>query len=240
MCHLAGTQQLRKQSGYTSHVDFSDGQLPVFILWSAWILYGFVAFVAVRFSPWARLRDNEVLHVFLGACVALMVLWIIRVNVRSDLHLHLLGVTTFTLMFGWPLAVVAVSLVAFGVSFSGVGGIETFALNVLLTGVIPIVLTTVLLSVTQRRLPHNFFIYVYLNAFLAAGLSILSAMLAGAIILVAGDARSFGWLADQYLPYLPMMFFSEAVLNGMVMTMLVALRPAWVYSFDDKLYIHGK
>jgi uncharacterized membrane protein len=106
--------------------------------------------------------------------------------------------------------------------------------------VIPIVLTTVLLFVTQRRLPHNFFIYVYLNAFLAAGLSILSAMLAGAIILVAGEARSFGWLADQYLPYLPMMFFSEAVLNGMVMTMLVVLRPAWVCSFDDELYIHGK
>jgi uncharacterized membrane protein len=233
-------QQLPNQSGYTSHVDFSDGQLPVFILWSAWILYGFVAFVAVRFSPWIRLRDNEVLHVFLGACVALMVLWIIRVNVRSDLHLHLLGVTTFTLMFGWPLAVVAVSLVALGVSFSGVGGIETFALNVLLIGVIPIVLTTVLLSVTQRRLPHNFFVYVYLNAFLAAGLSILCAVLAGAFILVAGEVRSFGWLADQYLPYLPMMFFSEAVLNGMVMTMLVALRPAWVYSFDDKLYIHGK
>lgn len=221
-------------------MDFNGGQLPVFILWAAWVLYGCVALVAVRFSPWGRLRDSEALHVFLGACVALMVLWIIRVDVMSDFHLHLLGVTTVTLMFGWPLAVVAVSLVSLGVLLNGAGGVETFALNVLLTGGIPIVLTSVLLSVTRRRLPHNFFVYVYVNAFLAAGLSILCAVLAGALIIVAGEARSFGWFAYQYLPYLPMMFFSEAVLNGMVMTMLVALRPGWVYSFDDKLYINGK
>jgi uncharacterized membrane protein len=221
-------------------MDFSDGQLSVFILWPAWILYGLAAVVAIRFSPWGRLRDKGVLDVFLGACVALMVLWSIRVDVTSAVHLHLLGVTTFTLMFGWPLAVVAVSLVSLGVSLNGAGGIETFALNVLLTGVIPIALTTVLLAVTQRRLPHNFFVYVYVNAFLAAGLSILCVVLAGALILVAGEAHSFGWLAYQYLPYLPMMFFSEAVLNGMVTTMLVALRPEWVCSFDDKLYINGK
>jgi uncharacterized membrane protein len=221
-------------------MDFADGQLPLVILWPAWIVYVCLTFVAVRRSPWVRLQDGETLHVFLGGCVALMVLWVIRVDVMSDLHLHLLGVTTFTLMFGWPLAMVAVSFVSLGVAFNGVGGLETFALNVLLTGGIPILLTTVLLSVARRGLPQNFFVYIYLNAFLAAGLGALCALLAGAFILVAGEAHSFGWLTYHYLPFLPLMFFSEAVLNGMVMTMLVALRPGWVCSFDDKLYINGK
>jgi uncharacterized membrane protein len=36
------------------------------------------------------------------------------------------------------------------------------------------------------------------------------------------------------------MFLSEALINGMVMTMLVALRPEWVSSFSDDLYLKDK
>jgi uncharacterized membrane protein len=36
------------------------------------------------------------------------------------------------------------------------------------------------------------------------------------------------------------MFFPEGMLNGWIMTVLVAFRPDWVSSFDDRLYIHGK
>jgi uncharacterized membrane protein len=97
-----------------------------------------------------------------------------------------------------------------------------------------------LLRLARRRLPYNFFIYVYINGFLAAGLSILAASLLGALIMFSVDAASGEWLGYQFLPYLPLIFFAEAIINGMIMTAMVALRPGWVASFDDNLYLKNK
>ena len=44
----------------------------------------------------------------------------------------------------------------------------------------------------------------------------------------------------EYVPLFPLMFFPEAVLNGMLMSILVAMRPQWVSSFDDRHYLDGK
>jgi uncharacterized membrane protein len=34
--------------------------------------------------------------------------------------------------------------------------------------------------------------------------------------------------------------FGEAFLNGMTMTLLVAYRPTWVSTFQDRWYLDGK
>ncbi len=36
------------------------------------------------------------------------------------------------------------------------------------------------------------------------------------------------------------MFFPEAMLNGWIITILVILKPAWVFTFSDEDYLHGK
>ena len=59
-------------------------------------------------SPWRALAHDSAQHVFFGACVAMLMLWTMQVDFGSGLTLHLLGITTVTLMFGWPLALVAV------------------------------------------------------------------------------------------------------------------------------------
>ena len=110
----------------------------------------------------------------------------------------------------------------------------------MVTGAIPILVTLLLLRFAQRKLPYNFFVYIYVNGFLAAGLSIVAANLAGALLMMMADSRSSEWLSYQYYPYFPLIFFSEALLNGMIMTALVALRPGWVASFDDNLYLKNK
>lgn len=190
--------------------------------------------------PWRRLQDNTFTHVYLGACVAVLVLWSVHASVPPTLHFHLLGVTTLTLMFGWPYAALAVTLVLFGVTLNGQGSWSAFGVNLVCMGAVPVTFSWLLHTWAQRRLPHNFFIYVYINAFLAAGLSMLATCLGAAGLLWLTDVHTLGWLGYQYLPYLPLMFFSEAVLNGMVMTLLISLRPVWVCSFDDNLYINGK
>ena len=196
--------------------------------------------LSVRYLQYKRLYDNRFTQVYFGACVGVLVLWSIHAGVSPTLHFHLLGVTVLTLMFGWQYASLGVVLVLMGTTLNGQGGWAAFGMNLLCMGLIPISLTWGLLRWTQRRLPHNFFIYVYINAFLASGLSMLATGAAAAGLLWITGIHTPEWLGYQYLPYFPLMAFSEAVMNGMIMTLLVALRPDWVCSFDDDLYIKGK
>lgn len=221
-------------------MDFPANVFPGALFWAADIMMAMVFLAALWRAPLRRLWINEFTHVYFGACVVLLLLWNTRAGVLPALNFHLLGVTAMTLMFGWAYAVFGVLVVTMGSIISQDGHWVSLGLNALVMGCVPILVTEALLRVAQRRLPHNFFVYVYINGFLAAGLSILAACLVGAALMWLVDAGSSKWLTYQYLPYLPLVFFSEAIVNGMIMTAMVALRPGWVASFDDNLYINNK
>jgi uncharacterized membrane protein len=221
-------------------LDFPVNVFPETLFWTANAVMALVFLAALWRAPLKRLWNNEFTHVYFGACVVLLLLWNTRVGVLPALNFHLLGVTAMTLMFGWAFAVFGVLIVTAGSIISQEAHWLSVGLNALVMGCVPILVTESLLGLAQRRLPHNFFVYVYINGFLAAGLSILSASLLGALVMWLVDSASSQWLTYQYLPYLPLVFFSEAIVNGMIMTAMVALRPEWVASFDDSLYISNK
>jgi uncharacterized membrane protein len=221
-------------------MDVPSGLLSLTWLLPAWLLFVLVTAVALRAAHWPQLRDSADLNVWLGATLVVMLLWLIRGGISPGLGFHILGVTCLTLMFGWAFAWFSLLLVLLATTAYGLGGWDTLAVNALLMGGIPILLTQGLLRLCQSHLPHNFFIYVLLNAFFAAGLSSLVAKLAVVGLLLLAGAQRFETVAYEYLPWLPMMFLSEALINGMIMTMLVALRPEWVSSFQDDLYLKGK
>jgi uncharacterized membrane protein len=221
-------------------VDFPAPLFPAGMLWPANAVLLFVVAAALRRAPLARLRSSEFTHVYFAACVILLLLWNTHVGVLPALNFHLLGVTAITLMFGWAYAVIAVVLVSIGSLINQGGGWEALGLNVLVSGCVPILVTQALLHMARRRLPHNFFVYIYVNGFLAAGLSTLAVGLLGAFAVWIADNASSEWLSYQYYPFFPLIFFSEAFVNGMIMTALVALKPGWVSSFDDNLYLKNK
>ena len=221
-------------------MDVPSGLLSLAWLLPAWMMFALACVAALRSADWRRLLDSADLHVWLGATVVVMLLWLIKGGISPGLGFHILGVTALTLMFGWAFAWFSLLLVLLATTAQGLGGWETLAVNALLMGGIPILLTQGLLRLSQWYLPHNFFIYILLNAFFAAGLSSLIAKLAVVALLLLAGVQQYGAVAYEYLPYLPMMFLSEALINGMAMTMLVALRPEWVCSFDDDLYLKGK
>ena len=217
-----------------------DGNLlsPLWI-WVFSLLYGAALLAALKMAPWGRFRNPEQLHVYLGMVVALLLLWAMEIKVQPGLSFHLLGATAATLMFGWSLAVIAVSLALLGTCING-GGWEGFALNAILAGVIPVTLTQILLILVRAYLPRHFFIYVMVNGFLTAGIVGVAAGYLAAWILVLTGAYSFAQLGQTVLPFFPLMFLPEAMLNGWVMVVLVAQRPGWVYSFNDEQYLKGK
>lgn len=217
-----------------------DGALfsPV-LIWALSLLYGLALLAAFKMAPWGRFRNSELLHVYLGLVVALLMLWAMQVKVLPGLAFHLLGVTAATLMFGWSLAVIAASLALLGVTLN-VGSWDGFAIHAMLGGIVPITLTQILLILIRAYLPRQFFVYVLVNGFLTAGLVAVAAGYLAAWLLVLNGAYSFAWLNQTVLPFFPMMFLPEAMLNGWVMVVLVAQRPGWVYSFSDEQYLKGK
>ena len=207
-----------------------------------WIggLYALALFHALRMAPWQRLGDSEQLHVFLGSCVFLILLWSLRIDVILGLQFHLLAVTSLTLMFGWSFAIVGASVALLAVTLNGAGSWEGFVGSAVTVGVLPVTLTQVILVLVRSLLPKNFFIYVLVNGFLTAGVvALISGYAATALLLLSG-AYSLEQMRETVVPFFPLMFVPEAMLNGWIMTVLVAFRPHWVVSFDDRLYIHGK
>ncbi len=220
-------------------MEVDGAQFSATLQWWAGGLYALALFFALRLAPWRRLR-GERLHVFLGACVCLLLLWSLRIQAMDGVYFHFLGVTSVTLIFGWSLAVVATSLALVGVILNGAAEWNDFAFNALLAGVLPITLTQVVLVLVRSLLPRNFFIYVLVNGFLTGALSALAAAYAVVGLLLASGAQGLPALQAILLPFFPLMFFPEGFINGWLMTVLVAFRPHWVYSFADEDYINGK
>jgi len=218
-------------------MDIPAGLLPSSSLWIAAIVYAVLLVVALLTAPWAKILDQEGSNIYFGAVALLAVVWILRAGIEPGYNYHLLGATALCLMFDWQFGLAAVSLVLLITTWQGPAGWEAFGINALVMGAVPVLFTRSMLYACQRWLPHNFFIYVFINAFLAGALSMLFCGLAAAAVLGLAAAGS---LSGQYLQVIPLLMFGEAFLNGMVMILLVAYKPRWVATFHDRWYLDGK
>ena len=216
------------------------GLLPDSWHWLAALVYVAVLAPAVLRSPWKRLSNSETLHVYLGTCVALMVFWTMKTTVVPGLDYHYLGATLLTLMFGWQLAIAGLSIVLAATILGGSSDWQTFPINVLLMGVLPVTTSYAIYRIVDSNLPNNFFIYVFLCAFFGAGAALLSVIACTTVLLVMTDSYGLAQIAHDYLPFAPLMLFPEGFVTGMLITVVVALRPKWVSTFDDERYIRGR
>lgn len=221
-------------------MDIPAGLLPQNVLWTAWLLYSLLLVSALLTAPWSKLSDNEASHVYFGAVAVACVLWTLRAGIAPGYNYHLLGMTSLCLMFDWQFALLAASLVLLVTTWKGPAGGEAFALNALIMGALPVLSTRVLLYASQRRLTHNFFVYIFVNAFFAGALGILLSGLAASAVLALAEGGTVNQTREDYLLFIPLLLFGEAFLNGMAMTLLVAYRPRWVSTFHDHWYLDGK
>ncbi len=214
--------------------------LPEIWFWGASLVYLLFLIPALITAPWYKFRRTELSHVFLGACVGLLLLWHITTTPFPGLNYHYIGAALLTLMFGWQLAFVGFTLVYAGMYFNGSADWQSLPLNILVTGLVPIVFSQLLFTAVDRKLPNNFFVYVFINAFFGAALSIVVMIGVASGILLLGDVYSFKKLAHDYFPFIPLMLFPEGFITGMLISIMVAMVPDWVWTFDDYRYIHGK
>jgi uncharacterized membrane protein len=214
--------------------------LPVTWLWIAAVIYVLTLLWCVRRADWARLKESYQLHVYLGTCVTLLVLWTIRTSILPGLEYHYLGATLLTLMFGVPLAGVGMSLVLLGGVLNGAADWQSYPLNALVMGFVPIAVSHAVRRAVERWLPPNFFVYVFVCAYFGAAAALLGMGLAACGLLWLGDVYSLAQLADIYFPLVPLLVVPEAFITGILIALMVVFRPEWVASFDDKRYLQGK
>lgn len=215
--------------------------LSLSLAWTAtgWIAAAAVLGRAVWMAPWSRFRDSELVHVWYGGIFTVVVLWSIQATVGAGFTFHLLGVSALTLSMGPSLALVG-SAIAVGVLLAVRDGLWANAgIGFVTMAALPVGVTWLVLRLAERLLPPNFFIYVFVGAFLGAALALGSAGLAGVTLMTLAAGVPAERVFGEYAPYLVYLAFGEATITGMLLTLGVAYRPKWVATFDDARYLEG-
>jgi uncharacterized membrane protein len=193
---------------------------------------------ALHGAPWrAWLLDRERQWVWFVSMALLLVVWAMKAGITPGLSVRFLLVTALTLMHGWQLAIVAGALVLAVLSYVGQAEWSHYGANLLCMAVVPALFTAWLHEQVHARLPHNYFIYFFVTAFLGSALAFNLAGLARCVLMALSGTLETGALGPEYLAILPFMSFGEAVANGTIIGMAVVYRPRWVMSFDDRLYL---
>lgn len=193
---------------------------------------------AIRQAAWGYVRAHT--HVYLGAIVFASLIWILRAGIGSNLNFHFLGITVITLMFGWRLALIAATAIVSITFWRLEAGWLAIPVNTLVMGGIPILITYALLRWSQRHLPTNIFIFVFVNAFLAAVLGTVAVIMAGSLLLWWTGTFNAYYLQTYYLPYIPLLMLPEGLINGMLTAVAVVYVPQWIPVFNDALYLRNR
>nr|WP_298968751.1 energy-coupling factor ABC transporter permease [uncultured Halomonas sp.] len=195
-----------------------------------WALWG---------RPWQELIDDTALqHRWLGATLAVVLMWQLRAQAVDWLTLHLVFTVLMTLVFKAPLALI--SNVLINVAMVVIGRNEWMLLgpNVLVTGIIPAAVTGTVWRLVDRRLPDNLMVFLFACGFFGAALATLVAGLSAVLLItVAGTDPDAIYLAQEYARFLPLLMPSEAFITGMLLSILMVYHPDWVATFNDHRYI---
>ena len=215
--------------------------LPQGLLWASNILFLLCLLLAIRFAPWkSLLNSQQSQHVFLGAVVLLLTIWGFKAGISPGLGFHHLGATLFTLMFGWPLAVIGLTVTMIASLLLQASDWASLGINGLISIVLPIISSYAILKFSQKWLPDNFFIYIFVCAFFGAAVAIAISRLSAITLLSLIHAYPNEQLVEESLQYLPLFMFPEAFVTGVLITIFVVYRPDWIATFDDERYIRGK
>jgi len=190
-------------------------------------------------APWWWLRKPGSVHVLGGATVILLALWQLRAGIGLGPWLHLLGATVLTLMFSWQLALCALAVLVLASAAAGHGDLASAGLNFCVMGLLPVLVSYTFARVVERWLAPNLFIYVFVTSFIGAAIAVAAVTATGGLVVLAGGI-AIDHVLDNYLPTAILITFPEAFATGACMTLAVVYRPAWVVSFDDRRYLHGR
>ncbi|MGM0703468.1 MAG: energy-coupling factor ABC transporter permease [Pseudomonadota bacterium] len=221
---------------------FSESLLESWLLIVAGLVSAGMVGLALAQRPWQTLLDDlGQQHRWLAATVAVLLLWQLRAQAVDWLTLHLMFTALLTLVFKAPLALITNLIVNLGLVALGNAAWPLLGINVLITGVVPALITVMIWRLVDRFLPDNLMVFLFVCGFFGAALATLGTGLAGLglVMLGATDPEAI-LLAQEYALFLPLLMPSEAFITGMLLSILMVYHPDWVATFNDHRYIDTK
>ncbi|WP_100639025.1 energy-coupling factor ABC transporter permease [Marinobacter salexigens] len=215
----------------------TDNLLPAWQWFVALALFLLILVQAARTVRWGKLRtDNALQHSFFGAAVVLGFIWQLRAGIYPGLAIHIFGITAVTLMLGWGLAVFSGLMALVLTVMTGREPITMFAVNGLVTVMVPALVTHGIMLWERHRDFSNFFAYIFFCGFFGAGISVAVAGLLMCLMLWLSGAYEFSELVHDYLRYLPLFMLPEGFVNGVCVTGMMVFHPERLTTLDQRRY----
>ena len=211
------------------------------LLWLTNVIFALLAFRSAWYAPWRSLLDNSArINALVGLLLGTFVFWQLNAGVRPGFNFHLIGATLFVLMFGWRIALVALSLVMFTSWIRSDLSYVALGLNGLLMIAIPVLFSELIMRITRKYLPKNFFMFVLVNGFVCGALAMILVVAAATFLLTALSPYTWQEVQHNYLVATPIIVFAEAFTTGAFITAFTVAQPEAVFNFSEKDYLEGK
>ena len=213
------------------------GSLSIGVLILGWVVFSIFFAYALVTTPRKAHIEASTLKILPAFIVCLMLLWILKAGLLKGLEIHVLGITSLTLVFGTRLAILGLTGLYCLLAVSGKVSWVTLGWNAVLVGFLQVMLAAGMHRFIYRKLPRNFFVFVFLSSFLNGAL-----VMAFTILLLSGflwlvSAYPANTIQTQFLQLTPLLLFPEAFLNGGLMAIMVIYRPEWVSGFNQQQYL---
>ncbi|HTT11480.1 MAG TPA: energy-coupling factor ABC transporter permease [Burkholderiaceae bacterium] len=191
------------------------------------------AAVALAFRPFAVLRAGELRAPWLASLAIVALAWIAPNALPGGPSLRLSFACLLVLMFGWPLALWTLLIVAAIVAaLSGAGpagAIELAAWH----GVVPASFGLAAGVAVRRWLPPQIFVYILGRAFFG---TLVAAVATGALATLLRPLPPGTTASTLMLGYW-LTAWGEAIITGMLTAIFVAYRPQWLFTWSDRRYL---
>lgn len=188
-------------------------------------------------APWQALEnDQRRVHVMGGSLLLLVVLHSLAFGVTDGLVLHLLGVSTvtlllglrFTLLVGAAAMIIALVLTGHSVASAPLGWwLSVFA---------PALMTRWLVQWLRQHAPSHPFMYIMGAGFVGGILAALVTAVLGLATLAAIGQAEWVSTALTNWPVIVLIAFPEGFINGTLVTAFVVLAPDTLKHFDSDFY----
>ncbi len=219
-------------------MDLNSSLLAGFWPWANLLYWPLLAWALYR-APWSILTQKDSSNVLFATCAALFLIWQLRVQVADGLDIHLLGSALLTLMFRWQTALLANALILLGMTLTTQADFAAFATNGLLMGALPVGISYLVWRLNEWYLPANYFVYIFVVAFLSAGIGMLAVGHAAWWLLGITSELPMETLDQFRWIFVPIMY-PEAFLTGGAISIFVIYKPQWIATFDDRRYLKNR
>lgn len=206
-----------------------------------WLVAVITILYAVIFAPWKSIiRVNQRQHLVFGSFLATLFIWYLSIPASPFLQVHLILITSLSLIIGWHFAVIICSLSQLSLYLTGKGSWQWFGMDFFCTILAPSATSALVFWITHILKIRNLFIYLMGAGFFGAILSAFTAATSALILLsfMLEEHSRYRIMQDSLSIYL--FLFPEGFINGTIVTAFSVFKPELVKTFNDEFYLSRK